>query len=245
MSLRGAQRRSNLLPMERQYFVYILTNHHNAVFYTGVASNLSRRIAEHRRGTVPGFSRRYNLDKLAFYDACRTLPPRSRARIRSRPSPKSASASSTRNSIPDGWLSTSPRAGTHPTSVTTSPPGVEVGLAFSRCRYRGELLPPGNRRRATRRRSVRPGGRCPLDPIRWRGSGLPSRRHLEAPTHCTDLHPPMSLRGAKRRSNLHPADRSCYGSTVTAPPSPPRCHCEERSDEAISCPWSANISSTS
>ncbi len=54
--------------MERQYFVYILTNHHNAVFYTGVASNLSRRIAEHRRGTVPGFSSRYNLDKLAFYE---------------------------------------------------------------------------------------------------------------------------------------------------------------------------------
>ena len=54
--------------MERQYFVYILTNRHHTVLYTGVTRNLSRRIAVHRIGTVPGFTSRYNLDKLIFYE---------------------------------------------------------------------------------------------------------------------------------------------------------------------------------
>jgi len=40
--------RSNLLPIERQFFVYILTNRWHTVLYTGVTSDLPRRIAEHR-----------------------------------------------------------------------------------------------------------------------------------------------------------------------------------------------------
>ncbi len=54
--------------MERQFFVYILTNRHHTVLYTGVTSNLPRRIAEHRTRMLPGFTSRYNLDKLVFYE---------------------------------------------------------------------------------------------------------------------------------------------------------------------------------
>ncbi|MGH7066597.1 MAG: GIY-YIG nuclease family protein [Acetobacteraceae bacterium] len=55
--------------MERQFFVYILTNRHRTVLYTGVTGNLPGRIAEHRARTLPGFTARYNLDQLVFYEA--------------------------------------------------------------------------------------------------------------------------------------------------------------------------------
>jgi hypothetical protein len=42
LSLREAQRRSNLSPMEHRCFVHILTNRHHTVLYTGVTSNLAR-----------------------------------------------------------------------------------------------------------------------------------------------------------------------------------------------------------
>lgn len=54
--------------MERQFFVYILTNRHHTVLYTGVTSNLPRRLAEHRAKTFAGFTARYNLDHLVFYE---------------------------------------------------------------------------------------------------------------------------------------------------------------------------------
>ena len=55
--------------MERQFFVYIMTNRHHSVLYTGVTSDLVRRVHEHRTKAVPGFTARYNLDKLVFYEA--------------------------------------------------------------------------------------------------------------------------------------------------------------------------------
>ena len=55
--------------MERQYFVYILTNRHHTVLYTGVTSDLARRVFEHRTKVTRGFTNRYNVDKLVFYEA--------------------------------------------------------------------------------------------------------------------------------------------------------------------------------
>jgi putative endonuclease len=52
---------------ERQYFVYILTNRHHTVLYTGVTNNLCRRVFEHREKLIPGFTSRYNVDKLVFF----------------------------------------------------------------------------------------------------------------------------------------------------------------------------------
>ena len=50
------------------YFVYMLTNKNNNVFYTGVTSNLVKRVFEHKTKVVDGFSKRYNLTKLVYYE---------------------------------------------------------------------------------------------------------------------------------------------------------------------------------
>jgi putative endonuclease len=53
---------------ERQYYVYIMTNAHNTVLYTGVTNNLQRRILEHRSGNGSTFTKKYNVTKLVFYE---------------------------------------------------------------------------------------------------------------------------------------------------------------------------------
>lgn len=54
--------------MEKQYYVYIMTNQRNTVLYTGVTNNLARRVFEHRQKLIDGFTKRYNVDKLAYYE---------------------------------------------------------------------------------------------------------------------------------------------------------------------------------
>ena len=49
-------------------WVYILTNRTNGVLYVGVTSNLARRIDEHRRGLIEGFTRRYGLKRLIYVE---------------------------------------------------------------------------------------------------------------------------------------------------------------------------------
>jgi len=51
-----------------QYFVYILTNKSNRVLYIGVTNNLERRMYEHRNKMVDGFTKKYNLTKLVYFD---------------------------------------------------------------------------------------------------------------------------------------------------------------------------------
>ncbi len=53
---------------ERQYFVYLLTNEGNGVLYVGMTNNLLRRIEEHKRGLTSGFTSRYRLHKLVYYE---------------------------------------------------------------------------------------------------------------------------------------------------------------------------------
>ena len=50
------------------YFVYILTNKTNNVLYIGVTNNLTRRIIEHKNKLVPGFTKKYNLNKLVYFE---------------------------------------------------------------------------------------------------------------------------------------------------------------------------------
>jgi len=52
---------------DRQYYVYILTNKADKVIYIGVTNNLERRIFEHKNKLVEGFTKRYNLTKLVYY----------------------------------------------------------------------------------------------------------------------------------------------------------------------------------
>ena len=51
-----------------QGFIYILTNKNNTVLYTGATSDLVKRVYEHKNKVVPGFTKRYNVDKLVYYD---------------------------------------------------------------------------------------------------------------------------------------------------------------------------------
>ena len=59
--------------MNHEYCVYILTNWNNKVLYVGVTNDLQRRVYEHKNKTVEGFSSRYNLDKLVYYECCRYI----------------------------------------------------------------------------------------------------------------------------------------------------------------------------
>jgi putative endonuclease len=54
--------------MAHDYFVYILTNSRHTVLYTGVTNDLIRRVSQHRPKSAGGFTARYNVDKLVFYE---------------------------------------------------------------------------------------------------------------------------------------------------------------------------------
>ena len=54
-------------------YVYILSNDRNTVLYTGVTSDLSRRLEQHKTKAVSGFARKYNLDKLVYFEECPSI----------------------------------------------------------------------------------------------------------------------------------------------------------------------------
>ncbi len=53
---------------EKKYFVYIITNKRNGTLYIGVTNNLIRRIYEHKNKIIDGFSKKYGLDKLVYFE---------------------------------------------------------------------------------------------------------------------------------------------------------------------------------
>jgi putative endonuclease len=55
--------------MSAQFFVYIMTNKHNSVLYTGMTSDLVKRVYEHRQKQIRGFTQRYNVTKLVLFEA--------------------------------------------------------------------------------------------------------------------------------------------------------------------------------
>jgi putative endonuclease len=57
-----------ILEMDKQYYVYIMTNKHNTVLYTGITSDLKRRVYEHKEKMVDGFTGKYNITKLVYYE---------------------------------------------------------------------------------------------------------------------------------------------------------------------------------
>ena len=52
----------------REYCVYIMTNAHNTVIYSGVSNNLARRVYEHKNGLGGIFTKKYNVNKLVYYE---------------------------------------------------------------------------------------------------------------------------------------------------------------------------------
>ncbi|MBP3377574.1 MAG: GIY-YIG nuclease family protein [Clostridia bacterium] len=55
------------------YYIYILTNQSDTVMYIGVTNDLKRRIYEHRSGLVEGFTKRYHVHKLVYYETFRNI----------------------------------------------------------------------------------------------------------------------------------------------------------------------------
>jgi putative endonuclease len=54
--------------LDKLFFVYILASQRNGTLYVGVTNNLARRMFEHKGKFVPGFTRRYGVDKLVYYE---------------------------------------------------------------------------------------------------------------------------------------------------------------------------------
>ena len=55
------------------FTVYILASGRNGTLYVGVTKNLARRIFEHKQKVVPGFTRRYGVDRLVWYEHHRSI----------------------------------------------------------------------------------------------------------------------------------------------------------------------------
>ena len=64
----GAKRSDRISIKENMYYVYIITNKTKTVLYTGVTNDLERRINEHKTKMIDGFTKRYNVDQLVYYE---------------------------------------------------------------------------------------------------------------------------------------------------------------------------------
>ncbi|MBO5385139.1 GIY-YIG nuclease family protein [bacterium] len=53
---------------ENQYYIYIMTNKYNTTIYVGVTNNLIRRVYEHKNKLIEGFTSKYNLNKLIYFE---------------------------------------------------------------------------------------------------------------------------------------------------------------------------------
>lgn len=52
----------------RQYYVYLMTNYTDRVIYIGVTNSLQRRVYEHKHKNHKGFTSRYNINKLVYFE---------------------------------------------------------------------------------------------------------------------------------------------------------------------------------
>jgi putative endonuclease len=54
--------------MPKQYYIYMLTNKYLNVLYTGVTSNIISRVYQHKNKLVKGFTQKYNVDRLVYFE---------------------------------------------------------------------------------------------------------------------------------------------------------------------------------
>ena len=59
--------------MDKQYYIYIMTNKNNTVLYTGVTNDLRRRVCEHKEKMIKGFTKKYNITKLVYFEVFRDI----------------------------------------------------------------------------------------------------------------------------------------------------------------------------
>ena len=57
----------------KKFYVYIMTNKINTVLYTGVTNDLNRRVNEHKQQLINGFTKRYKITKLVYYEEFDTI----------------------------------------------------------------------------------------------------------------------------------------------------------------------------
>jgi len=54
--------------MDKRGYIYIMTNKNNTVLYTGVTSDLKKRVYQHKKGLIAGFTKKYNVVKLVYFE---------------------------------------------------------------------------------------------------------------------------------------------------------------------------------
>ena len=54
--------------MNKTYYVYLITNWNNKVLYIGVTNNLERRLYEHKNKLIKGYTEKYNINKLVYFE---------------------------------------------------------------------------------------------------------------------------------------------------------------------------------
>jgi putative endonuclease len=64
---------ANYYNNENQYYVYILASKRNGTLYIGVTSNLIKRVYEHKKNLVDGFTKKYNIHKLVYYEITKDI----------------------------------------------------------------------------------------------------------------------------------------------------------------------------
>jgi len=58
---------------EKTYYVYAMTNWNNEVLYIGMTSNLEKRLYEHEQKLVEGFTEKYNVNKLVYFETTNSV----------------------------------------------------------------------------------------------------------------------------------------------------------------------------
>jgi putative endonuclease len=59
--------------LSKTYFVYILASKRNGTLYVGVTNDIGRRVWEHRKGLVPGFTRKYGVSRLVYFEVFESI----------------------------------------------------------------------------------------------------------------------------------------------------------------------------
>jgi putative endonuclease len=68
MARRSAGHPGEASTVSKVYYVYLLASRRNGTLYIGVTNDLARRVGEHREGMVPGFTKRYGVKLLVYYE---------------------------------------------------------------------------------------------------------------------------------------------------------------------------------
>jgi putative endonuclease len=62
-----------MVDVDKQYYVYIMTNEKSTVLYTGVTNDLQRRVFEHKNKIGSVFKKKYHATKLVYYEPCENI----------------------------------------------------------------------------------------------------------------------------------------------------------------------------